>query len=250
MTGPPATPTLLLARVALAQARLETAIGPLDDGPVRTPSLLPGWTVGHVLSHLARNADSHRRRTEAAARSELVEQYSGGFEGRAHEIEAGASRPAAELRDDVIESAEALRRAWDAVPENAWANPTLDVAGPRRPLHQLVYRPGHELEVHLVDLAIGPTHRDWSDEFVADRLPALRGHAGAAAPGRSVTASFRPPRQKRRVGLALRPTRARRASSARSLGLTRPGPGGVGPDPRPRAVPGRPGFLRGRHDLR
>jgi uncharacterized damage-inducible protein DinB len=23
------------------------------------PSLLPGWSVGHVLSHLARNADSY-----------------------------------------------------------------------------------------------------------------------------------------------------------------------------------------------
>ena len=30
---------------------------------------LEGWTVGHVLTHLARNADSHVRMLEAAARS-------------------------------------------------------------------------------------------------------------------------------------------------------------------------------------
>ena len=29
----------------------------LDDAGARSASLLPGWTVGHVLTHLARNAD-------------------------------------------------------------------------------------------------------------------------------------------------------------------------------------------------
>ena len=37
------------------------------------PSLLPGWTVGHVLTHLARNADSMTRVLVAAgeARADL-----------------------------------------------------------------------------------------------------------------------------------------------------------------------------------
>ncbi|MFI9324466.1 maleylpyruvate isomerase N-terminal domain-containing protein [Kitasatospora aureofaciens] len=33
----------------------------LCDAGVRAPSLLPGWSRGHVLTHLARNADGGRR---------------------------------------------------------------------------------------------------------------------------------------------------------------------------------------------
>ena len=50
-----------LGRVAGAQQRFEAAIARFGDDRVRQPSLLPDWTVGHVLSHVARNADSHRR---------------------------------------------------------------------------------------------------------------------------------------------------------------------------------------------
>ncbi len=165
------------------------AIDILDDGDVLLPSRLPGWTVGHVLSHVARNADSHRRRAEAAAHGLVVEQYPGGFAGRAEEIDRGASSPVDELRADLRVSAAELDAVWRAIPEEAWDNPTTDVAGRQRPLRLLVPRRWPELEIHLVDLGVGPTQRDWTDEFVADRLPALRARmpdrlpAGAPAPG-------------------------------------------------------------------
>ena len=73
------------------------AIERLSDDDVRSPSLLPEWTVGHVLSHVARNADSHRERAEAAAAGEVVEQYVGGYAGRAAAIELGAVRPSGEI---------------------------------------------------------------------------------------------------------------------------------------------------------
>ena len=38
----------------------------------------------------------------------------------------------------------------------------------------LVGRSWQELEVHVVDLGVGVTHRDWSDDFVAVWLPRLR----------------------------------------------------------------------------
>ena len=49
------------------QALLET-ISDLNDDDCRAPSLLEGWTRGHVLTHLARNADSHVRLLEGARR--------------------------------------------------------------------------------------------------------------------------------------------------------------------------------------
>ena len=164
-----------IARVATAQQRFDAAIAALHDADMRRASPLPGWTVGHVLTHVARNADSHRRRTEAAGRNEMIDQYPGAYEGRAAEIEAGAHRTAAELIDDVRVSAEEMEAAWRAAPEAAWMNTTRDVGGRERPLAELVLRRWQELEVHLVDLGIGITYRDWPDDFVAEWLPRLRG---------------------------------------------------------------------------
>jgi maleylpyruvate isomerase len=164
-----------IARVAEAQGRFDAAIAALSDDDVRRASALPRWTMGHLLTHVARNADSHRRRTEAAVRNEVVDQYPGGYEGREAEIEAGAGRRASELIDDVRVSAEEMLAAWRAAPEAAWVNVTRDVGGRERPLAELVLRRWQELEVHLVDLDIGVTYRDWSDEFVAAWLPRLRG---------------------------------------------------------------------------
>ncbi len=142
------------------------------------PSLLPGWTVGHVLTHVARNADSHLRRAEAAERGEVVDQYPGGFEGRAAEIGQGAARPAGALLDDLSSSSAALAAAWDGMPEGAWAHITRDVGGRERPLSALPGRRWQELEVHLVDLRTPVTYRDWPAEFVAVWLPRLEAGAG------------------------------------------------------------------------
>ena len=92
-------PTDDIARVAAAQQRFDRAIAALGDSDVRRSSLCPGWTVGHVLTHVARNADSHRRRAEAAARNEMIDQYPGGYEGREAEIES-RSQP---LRSELID---------------------------------------------------------------------------------------------------------------------------------------------------
>jgi maleylpyruvate isomerase len=47
-----------LASVRDATERLLTAAAKLDNAAVTQPSRLPGWTRGHVLAHLARNADA------------------------------------------------------------------------------------------------------------------------------------------------------------------------------------------------
>jgi maleylpyruvate isomerase len=144
---------------------------------VAGPSLLPGWTVGHVLTHVARNADSHVRRAEATRRGEVVEQYPGGFEGRAAEIEQGAARGAGAILDDVATSSAALRAVWSRLPEEVWARITRDVGGRERPLSSLPGRRWQELEVHLVDLGTGVTYRDWPDGFVGAWLPRLEASA-------------------------------------------------------------------------
>lgn len=168
-------------RVVAAQERFNNRIAALVDADVRRPSLCPGWSVGHVLTHVARNADSHLRRTDAAVRGEMVDQYPGGYEGRAAEIEAGADRSAADLIADVRNTGAAVEAGWSQVPPAAWDNPTRDVGGRERPLRELLGRRWQELEVHLIDLDIGPTYRDWPDAFVTVWLPRLRVYVGSVA---------------------------------------------------------------------
>jgi maleylpyruvate isomerase len=163
-----------LRRVADAQARFEAAISSLDDARAASPCLLPGWTIGHLLTHVARNADSHIRRIEGARRGAVVEQYVGGFEGRARDIEQGAARSASDLIADVRDTAQRLAGAWPVGPDAAWSMVSADVSGRERRLHDLPGRRWQELEVHLVDLGTGPTIADWPDDFVHDRLPELR----------------------------------------------------------------------------
>jgi len=182
VSDPPAAPAEDLRRVDDAQARLMATIGSLSDGQVDQATRLPGWTVGHLLTHVARNADSHRRRAEATATGDVIDQYPGGPGGRAAEIEAGAGRSAAELLDDVRRSAEAMDAAWRVVPDGAWGHRTRDVGGRERPLFVLPSRRWQELEVHLVDLDLGATMRDWPDAFVSAWLPGLRAEACGRLP--------------------------------------------------------------------
>jgi len=44
--------------VADGQVRLQRAVDVLPPHAVTEPSALPGWTRGHLLTHLARNADA------------------------------------------------------------------------------------------------------------------------------------------------------------------------------------------------
>jgi maleylpyruvate isomerase len=145
----------------------------LADRDVAEPSLLPGWTRGHVLTHLARNADSHRRRIEAASRREVVDQYPGGYDGRASEINAGAARSAANLIADVASSAQAVQLAWERLPDSLWDQPTRDVAGTMRPARELPARRWQELEFHHLDLDLGYRPIHWPAEFVEEWLDRL-----------------------------------------------------------------------------
>lgn len=168
-----AKPVELIAACAASHERLLATIDGMDEATARRPSRLPDWTVAHVLAHLARNADSHVYRLEGAVRNEVVDQYRGGFEGRAAEIEESARQPVGALLTDVRDTHDAFMRACDAMPADAWSRVSRDVGGTERPAHTLPLRRWQEIEVHHVDLGLGYTHRDWPHAFVAQRFPEL-----------------------------------------------------------------------------
>lgn len=146
---------------------LATAEAMTDDSPQR-PSLLSGWSIGHVLAHLARNADSHTRLLEGVATGEVREQYpTRGM--READIAAGGGRNVGELRRDLTRACEQLELAWDAVPDDSW-NLECKLRAGLRPAHELPFRRLREVEVHHADLGLAYSPQDWPDEYVAEEL--------------------------------------------------------------------------------
>jgi maleylpyruvate isomerase len=139
-----------------AQSALEAALSDLSDAVAHGPSLLPGWSVGHVLTHIARNADSVVWRLEGAARGEERDQYPGGLAQRAADIEAGATRPAAALVRDVRQTSAAVERVMAGLPPPAWDAPSRTSRGVVESSRDAVLSRWREVVVHHGDLGLGP----------------------------------------------------------------------------------------------
>ena len=146
-----------VARVVAAHARLDGVISALTDEQARGPSALPGWTRGHVLTHVADLARALTRQVHHGTRFEM---YDGGRPGRAAAIEAGAGRSAAELREDVRRSSADLEKAWAELRDwdraISYRDATVAITVPTR---------WREVEIHTADLDLGYRPADWALEF-------------------------------------------------------------------------------------
>ena len=160
-------------------ADLVDAIAGLSDADVRAPSPLPGWTRGHVLTHLARNAEGGTRQLEWARTGVPSYQYES-LAARAAAIEQGAGRPAAALVADVRSSADGFFAAADRMPAQAWQRTVRWTTGHEAEAALIVPMRLGEVLIHDVDLDIGYRPQDWPAAFVSDYLDravtALRGH--------------------------------------------------------------------------
>jgi maleylpyruvate isomerase len=160
-------PLLLTGAVEEATARLLRTVAGFGAADVAGPSLLPGWTRGHVLTHLARNADGFVNLLTAARTGEPIPMYASP-EARSADIEAGAGRSPADLEDDLRRGSERFAAAVEAMPVEAWAATVQTRRGPW-PAATLVWGRLREVEVHHVDLGAGYRPADWPEAF-AQRL--------------------------------------------------------------------------------
>ncbi len=165
--------------VALAHQRLYTLLDELDDQRLREPSLLPGWTRGHVLAHLTDNARAFERQTRAALRGDLAEMYDGGQRGRDQSIERNARSSLADLRLAVLESSAALDRLCRGLAAEDLGRRVRFRDGTVADVLQARWR---EVEIHGVDLGLTYTARDWPLDFAVHALEFLAGRvlAGTA----------------------------------------------------------------------
>jgi maleylpyruvate isomerase len=167
-----ANPAAAIGLCRAAHTRLASRVEHISDEQVRLPSRLPGWTVAHVLTHLARNADGHVRRLEGALRGEDVPRYPGGAAQRKGDIEEGARRPAADIVADLSTARRRVELAWDRSLAAGWPHPGLrgddDWPVTASPVRRL-----REVEVHHVDLGLGYEPFDWPEDYIEWELPML-----------------------------------------------------------------------------
>ncbi|MFE6863721.1 maleylpyruvate isomerase family mycothiol-dependent enzyme [Nocardia sp. NPDC057668] len=178
-----------LDTVAAATARLLHTAEHLQDADLVDPSLLPGWTRGHVLAHLSRNADSLVNLLLWARTGIETPQYASAFLREA-DIEAGAPRPLREQLEDLAAASERWLSLARVMPADRWPTPVRNRAGGEVPATRVPWMRLLEVEIHHVDLNSGYTPADWPSAFVDRLLPVtVADRAAAGGPGFTVRAT-------------------------------------------------------------
>ena len=161
-----------------ATGRLEAAVARYRQqqglDAFAAPSRLPGWTIGHVVTHLARNADGLRRVLVAARIGQLMTPYDSP-QAREQDIERGATRSTDTIAVDLVTADQHLAETIDAFPQTAWAA-TVDLGrgGPAAAEVVLAHRLA-EVEFHHDDLGIDPGLDLLTAPQAAGLLVALQG---------------------------------------------------------------------------
>jgi maleylpyruvate isomerase len=155
-------PAGLPAALEAGQTRLRGLLPGLTDEALRAPSALPGWSRGHVLTHIEGVGLALARQARYALRGKLIEVYDGGRATRDANIEAGHGRSAVRLAAALGDALDEIEASWSAVGPADWDRPvsyrdsTLLAAG-------LAW--WRELEIHTADALLGPGTDDWSPEL-------------------------------------------------------------------------------------
>lgn len=151
----------------------DNGVGGLTDDMVTRDSRLPGWTVGHVLAHLALNADGLARLFIAAEAGEVGDQYPGGLAGRNADIERFANRSATEHVAAIRQSIYGLEGAWNRA-RVGWTGSGRLGTGVVVPVADIPLRRWREVEVHMSDLGLRELSLDghdlWSGDYVRHDL--------------------------------------------------------------------------------
>jgi maleylpyruvate isomerase len=159
-----------LRAIDAATQRLLQTVNRFSDRDVERPSLLHGWSRGHVLTHVAQSADAMRTLLAGARTGVPVAAYAS-QEARDTAIENGARRSAAGLRVELSSAVERFRAEASALPENAWRRPVSVLGGAEFPAAQLLDRLLVEVELHHTDLDAGYGPQQWTLAFAAMSLP-------------------------------------------------------------------------------
>ncbi|MFB6616649.1 maleylpyruvate isomerase family mycothiol-dependent enzyme [Streptomyces sp. NPDC056367] len=153
-----------LRSVREATDRLLTAVAKLDNAALAEESHLPGWSRGHILAHLARNADALVNVLEGRPMYESAT-------ARDADIERDAVRPLEEQLADVRDSG--ARFLATSERDQDWSRTVELRNGVTDLASNVPFRRWVEVALHHVDLNIGYELDDLPDEFTEREIAFL-----------------------------------------------------------------------------
>lgn len=158
------------------------ALESVTDEQLAAPTALAGWTGKHVAAHVAANAEALGNLVTWARTGEETPMYSSP-EQRNADIEAGATRPEADLRAWVDRSATALATGLDALTDEQWDRQVRTAQGRLVPATEIPWMRTREVMVHAVDLGGSVGYADLPLDFHAALLDDIVAKRSAAADG-------------------------------------------------------------------
>ena len=169
MTDPTTTPNMdfrtHLVAVDRHTEQLLTTARSLDPGSIGDPSLCPGWTRGHVLTHIARNADALLGLVTNATTGSSTPMYASP-DARDADIEAGAARPLAEQVADLETSAARFAAGAAGLTEELSGVPLLARNNTKVKAGYLPFMRMREVVLHHIDLDAGFSFPEVDDEVL------------------------------------------------------------------------------------
>jgi maleylpyruvate isomerase len=170
-----------LRAVERATEVLHGVVGTMNDASARGPSLLPGWTRGHVVSHLARNADALVNLLTWARTGVEHPAYASRADREA-DIEEGSTRAVQLLHEDLAAASARFAAAVRDLPDTAWRAEVALRDSASLAAHEVPWLRWREVLVHMVDLNLGVGFCDLSDEdleeLIDDAVTEYRGRPG------------------------------------------------------------------------
>ncbi|MDQ6522454.1 maleylpyruvate isomerase family mycothiol-dependent enzyme [Nocardioides sp. LHD-245] len=168
------TPADLLRWMREGQELFDATAARLDAAACAAPSTLPTWTRGHVLAHVAANADALLNLARWASSGTEIPMYASPEE-RAAGIARGGVLPPARLAGWQARSADALAAALGELTDEQWCREVRTAQGRTVPATEIPWLRTREVMVHAVDLDLGTTFAD----LPADVLAALDAEVSA-----------------------------------------------------------------------
>lgn len=154
------------------QALVRTVDG-LDEAAYAGDSLLPDWSRGHVVAHLALNAEGLAGVLHGAHLGQPPAMYASPA-ARDSDIADLAAAGATELRDRLLASTTRFADALAAMQDDDWAGRfERTPGGPEFSLRSVALMRVREVEIHHADLDAGYSLADWPADFCALLLESM-----------------------------------------------------------------------------
>lgn len=163
----------LLELIRRADHSLVRTVDGLPEAAYAEPSLLPDWSRGHVVAHLALNAEGLSRVLTGAHTGQPATMYDSS-EARDADIDELAATPVAGVRARLLTATTSFEQAVGAMHDEDWgARFERTPGGPSFAVANVPLMRVREVEIHHADLGAGYSPGDWSTKFAVLLLESM-----------------------------------------------------------------------------